>query len=44
MERSMTLKELGELLRGERERKSLSLKQVMESTKISRRILLALEE
>ncbi|HMM37736.1 MAG TPA: helix-turn-helix domain-containing protein [Desulfovibrio sp.] len=40
----MTLKELGELLRAERERKSLSLKQVMESTKISRRILVALEE
>lgn len=40
----MTLKELGELLRRERERKGLSVKQVMESTKISRRILVALEE
>ncbi len=40
----MTLKELGEQLRRERERKGLSVKQVMESTKISRRILVAIEE
>lgn len=40
----MTLKELGELLRREREAKGLSVKQVMEDTKISRRILVALEE
>ena len=40
----MTLKELGELLRRERERKGLSVKQVMESTKISRRILVAIED
>ena len=39
----MTFQELGEILKNEREAKGLSIKAVMEATKISRVILLALE-
>jgi len=39
----MTFQELGEILKNEREAKGLTIKEVMEATKISRVILLALE-
>ena len=40
----MNLKEMGELLRSEREAAGLTIKEVMEATRISRRNILALEE